>query len=238
VTKSGIATEGVSIVARGEFNPLSFSPQWFYDNDLVGRTELQAQDIEFLTPDGSSFTLGWLEVNDSPNVLQMVTVDVGEIERLRDAFIGALAINRESPVGALGINRYFHVTVDTRSYWHNVGHRLVPQSNWDGILNQPGMRAVTVWGTRNDGHTGRVQVQVEPSQVVPQSVFISHNDHFSLSDLSLDTDDESSWEGQGDLLPTTEKSRKAIAILAEEWQHSMQSANNAQERIIRLGIDA
>jgi hypothetical protein len=237
VNERGIALEATTIVIRGAFNPAIFSPSWFRDQNLVGASELEAQRIQIITRDVAIFSLDWLDCHITADSLQFATGQPEEFERLRDVALGTLRILSYTPISALGINRDFHTTLKTAAQWHAIGDALVPKNIWEDDLILPGMKSVTLWGRRPDGLTGHIQIQVEPSARLPLSVYISTNDHFSLTaDTSAVTSrDDAAWdlvEDEGETTPS--KVATAISILLERWDDVLVRAEKARARVIRL----
>jgi len=68
--------------------------------------------------------------------------------------------------------------------WHAFGHRLTPKEPWAGILQEPGMRSLTMEGLRPDSLKGYIRVRVEPSVRVHPGVFININDHYEVKDAA------------------------------------------------------
>lgn len=230
----GIALEQGAVFVRGAFTPAMFSPLWFRDLDLVGSIELRDQHIDVISQDLALFKLGWLQVNVSAEALQLSTDQPEELPRLRDVALGVLRTLDYVPVAALGINRTFHVAVDSKQAWHAVGDTLVPKAHWEDVLRSPGMRNVALWGVRPDGYSGRVQVQVEPSNAVPQAVYVSVNDHFNLTYVDDEISDRNDiWDTREETLQeSVEKNRLARDVIMDEWDASLSRAESYWHRAL------
>jgi len=230
----GIAIEAVTIVIRGAFAPAAFSPSWFRDQDLVGKTEFDDQQIEVISQEFAVFRMGWLRCQVGADGLQLSTEQPEEFERLRDAAIGILRIFLHTPISALGVNRNFHTTMQSIEEWHAIGDALAPKEIWDGVLKLPGMRSVVLWGTREDDYAGHVQVQVEPSVRLPLSVYVSTNDHFALTLENRKVDTRSAgWDLTEEVVEaTTAKTVMAIEILSAEWTAILNRAELARKNVI------
>lgn len=235
----GIALEGTTVVVRGLFNPAIFTPSWFRDQDLVGVPEIEDQQIEIITPDIAVFRMGWLHCHITADVMQLSTSQPEEFLRLRDAAIGVLRLLSHTPISALGINREFHTTMATIADWHAIGDAIVPKAKWEGTLKLPGMRSA-LWGIRPDDYGGQVQVIVEPSQRLPQSVYVGTDDHFTLKDSGQKPETRStSWDLTEEPVETSaEKIPMAIQVLLDEWFASNERAENARLTVIKLADGA
>jgi hypothetical protein len=229
-----VAEEGAGIVIRGQFNPAVFSPLWFLSNGLIGEAEFGSAELGLIAREVCDFRMGWLSCHVDLDGLQLTTANPEEFERLRDATVGVLRLLSHTPIATMGINRSLHLTVASQEQWHRVGHALAPKAAWESVLTSPGMRNVTMWGVRDDDWGGRPQVQVEPSLVVPQAVFVSTNDHFTLV-RSAGSTDTAGWDlSEPEVESTPAKIEVAIEILLNLWRSSISLADAAVAMIRRI----
>lgn len=231
-----VALDAASIVVRGIFNPVVFSPAWFADGELIGKTELENADVEVISQEIASFRMGWLRFTATRDTLQLGTEEVEELPRLRDAAIGVLKILTHHPISVLGINRDTHTLVDSPEALNRLGDTITPKGVWTDFLDTPGMRSVTMWGARSDTWKGRVNVRVEPSVAFPVAAFVSVNDHFELVKEEGDRTDRTDSYGSGDTLVDAQidKRQTAIDILLTEWDASLARASAAQAQLLAL----
>lgn len=236
-TIDGIAQEGLSVQARGQFQPLLLSPIWFQKQDLVGPSEISACNIELMTPELSVFELGWLRVQVSNEFIQFTTEFPEEFEPLRDVAIGTLRALGSIPLSRISVHRFYHATRSSRHKIDLIGDALAPKVFWSESVLNPATKDVTIWAGRDDSWTGRVQITVQPSNIVPQAVFILVNDQYSLdfgqpassrSEESWDLDDQASSS-------SVEKYAVALQILEEGWQQSLNRSDKIQNSILKLG---
>lgn len=233
-----LAAEGATINIRGAFTPLQFSPAWFRDLDLIGAQEFRDADIEGITPDISSMSLGWLHCTVSADNLVLSTTSVDDLPLLRDVGIGVLK-NLHTPLSALGINREYHVTMKEWSEIHRIGDTLAPKSLWEEIMPSPGTKDLTIWGGRTDDFGGRLHVTVQPSTRFKKSVYILVNDHYNLTKV----DDQPDMREEGsviveDVKVELSKHPVALEVLASKWDDSLDQAEDIRRRIIRVGIES
>jgi hypothetical protein len=230
--------DSVSIVVKGHLNPAIFSPAWMLGQGLIGQSEYEAAAVNIISRNAASFKMGWLECHVRPDTLQLSTDQAEEFERTRDVAVGVLRALSQTPVAALGINRDVHFVVTDRDRWHAIGDTLVPKNLWDPTLRLPGMRSLTMWGARPDLHAGRIHVTVEPSQRLPQAVYVGHNDHYALAKLEkIVTSREEPWDldPESTAEPSADKIDMVIEILSEDWAASLRRADEVVSLVARQG---
>jgi hypothetical protein len=235
-----LAKDVLGIVVRGHFNPAIFSPAWLFGQKLIGAEEYADSTVEVITRELASFRCGWALISVTQDTLQIQTEDAAEFERARDLGVGTLRTLPHTPVGALGINRDVHLSVASEAGWHAIGDALAPKEPWSGTLEIPGLKSLTIWGVRPDLYSGRVQVTVEPSNIVPQAVYIQYNDHYSLGRVDAaprSRDDLPVWDVnvQDALEPSAEKIETAIEILGEQFVGSRTRAEEVFSMVAKLG---
>ncbi len=237
------AVDAVEVVIKGAFNPAIFSPAWLLAEQVIGALEYEDLELNLISRDFAGFRTGWLRCDVTPEACQLSTQEPEEFERLRDAAVTVLRALPKTPIAALGLNRLVHVLVPDLDAWHAIGDRLAPKDIWKDLLEAPGMRTVTVWGVRTDGYTGRIQVQVEPSFRVPRAVFMSVNDHFTLSDATGDVTEtrsrDEAWQlgHESEVEVTSAKIAVALELLSNHWQASLSRSTLYIDRVLHQGID-
>jgi hypothetical protein len=117
--------------------------------------------------------------------------------------------------------------------WHAVGDALAPKQIWADTMNIPGMASLTLLGSREGTYEGYQQVTVQPSALVQQGIYISHNDHFTLTVLNkpVSTQEQLNAIFRRPAESTREKIPTAIEALSNEWNNSMIRASAVIERI-------
>jgi hypothetical protein len=239
VSTPQIAADSLSIVVSGIFRPLPLSPRSLFEHGLIGQADYDAREVELLVPNEViTFKVGAFQVHCQPDRLQVTTADEGEFERLRDLMAGILRSLADTKVSQLGINRNVHFFASDNESWNAIGDSLVNNDVWGDALPLPGMRAAVFWGSRTDKFAGRVQVQVEPSVLYPNAVYVAYNDHYELT--RVDSQPASREELQRNPLPLNpdplaEKRSVAVEVLANNWRESMQRFSDVLERIAQLG---
>lgn len=173
--------DGVSVVLLGSFNPKILQPAWFAAQGLIRGEEAESAEIQLVRPELVAFSLDWLR-------LQVLTdrfsaSSVKDARALRDLVVGVFRVLVHTPVTGIGINCDLHFLMPSEKAWHDVGDRLAPKGPWEGILNRPGMRNVTMQSVREDSYKGNINVMVQPSVQVKPGVFIGVNDHYDFGDL-------------------------------------------------------
>ena len=237
MSSPNVHVEGAQVVVLGHFNPAIFSPGWLVANGLIGRLEGNDARPQAIVPQLSIFEVGWLRCEVTPDRMSIATQDPQEFERVRDVAAGVLGVLPHVPVSAVGINRYFHVALPDQRAWHKVGDALAPKGPWESVLALPGMQDVTVRGVRPDNYAGAIQVIVQPSSSVRSGLFILHNDHYVLREVSeqpKSRDDPKfqqavTVDASADLIPMASK------ILNTCWSESMKRAGQVLEQLWDLG---
>ncbi len=216
---SQLELERISIVVLGNFNPAIFHPSWFEYHNLLGKEESKNAEIDVVHPSASNFTAEWVSINVIRERFQVITTKASYYEALRDLVVGVLELLEHTPLGSMGINRDMHYRMSSKEKWHLIGDKLAPKEFWNGLLESPGMRNLTLEGKRTDDFAGYIRVRVEPSNKIEHGVFISVNDHYEVKE-----DDENRFN-----------TLRFQNILREKWQRSLKKSLEISERLIRIG---
>lgn len=171
------------LVVRGALNPKIFHPLWFEKSKLLGAGEAEKADLKVVHESFSQFSLEWMTLQVTTDRLVVVTKDEGSEALLLDLLAGMFRLLRHTPITALGINRIVHYITDSVDKWHAIGHKLVPKDEiWNGLLQEPGTRSVTIQGKHPKDQPGSINVRVEPSLRFPNGIYIDVNDHYEVCD--------------------------------------------------------
>ncbi len=214
-----LVIQGVSIVLRGQFNPAMFHPAWFAAQNLIRQQEAEAAEIKIIHPDAAIFDVEWLQIRITRDRFQASSVQEAYYEALRDVVIGVFTVLNQTPLKGLGINRDFHYGLEAEKNWHAVGDRLAPKQDWDGILDSPGMKNLSMQGLRPDNYLGYVLVRVQPSEQANFGIYVEVNDHY---ELILDPEISTS-------------TNNAVTILADNWKDSMKRGLDIATKIVGFG---
>ncbi len=199
--------ESAGIVLVGAFNPQIFQPAWFAAEDLIREEEAQAAKIELVHPQVACFSLDWLHLQVTNEQFAATTTQNAFYEPLRDLVLGTFRVLRHTPIRMMGLNRDFHFRTLSEEDWHAFGHRLTPKELWAKVLKKPGMRSLTMEGTRPDSYKGYIRIRVEPSVRIHLGIFINVNDHYEVNDVT-------SARGCDEI----------VDILEREWESSLERA--------------
>ncbi len=193
-----------SIVFIGNFNPKIFQPAWFAAESLIGMQAAEGAKVEIIHPDITIFSLDWVRVEVLRERFQAETSQQPYDEAVRDLVLGTFMLLRHTPLKQIGINMSMHFRMDSLEKWHNAGHSFAPKALWEDILENPGMRSLTMEeSVRRDGRKGYIRVVVEPSQKIHPGIFVAINDHIEVKDSE-----------------TTVGSDEILNILKEIWVES------------------
>ena len=174
--------QGASVVLLGDFNPKIFQPAWFAAEGLIRKQEAEEANIEIVHPEVVSFTLEWLQLQVTREHFIVATIQEPYYEFVRDLVLGTFSLLRHTPLHKMGLNTDKHFRMGSEDAWHTLGHRLVPKDLWQGVLDSPGMRSLTIEGKRPDGLKGYIRVQVEPSVRIHPGVYFRVNDHYEVAE--------------------------------------------------------
>jgi len=205
--------------------------------EILSPADVSAAQYELLIPGQvASYEAGWLRCQLQANSLQISTTEPADFERLRDVAVALLRASADTPISQMGLNRAIHFEVDSFEKWHTVGDNLVNNDVWKDVLQLPGMRTLTIWAGRSDKYWGRIQVQIEPSNVYRSAVYVAFNDHFDLTRADTQpASREESLAGQrrDDTEATFEKIPIAVEILTNEWGSSFRRSTAVIDRVMQ-----
>jgi hypothetical protein len=185
---------GINVVSVGKFNPAIFQPAWFLSNGLIGAEqakgavrakELEDISLEGVHPEATAFRAGWLEVQVTRDRCVLGTSELSSRQALFDFVINTFTLLSHTPVGAFGVNVGAHFRLHDEAKWNSLGDRLAPKDLWQGILDRPGLRTLTMEEPREEKDNipaGWFRIEVGPSIRVPVGLFTATNEHFDLSD--------------------------------------------------------
>jgi hypothetical protein len=173
---------GLSIVARGSFNPAIFQPRWFSSNNLIRDEEADQATIEIIHTRAAIFSTEWFSLQVTDDRFSVETRDPTKVQPLRDLAIGTFKILEHTPIEAFGLNGHYHFRMKSESEWHAFGHHYAPKESWGTILDKPGMRSLTMEGKREDCIADHVRVKIEPSVQVHPGIYVHVNQHYRLEE--------------------------------------------------------
>ncbi|MFH0825577.1 MAG: hypothetical protein V2B18_22715 [Pseudomonadota bacterium] len=211
--------QGVNVVLRGNFNPPIFHPSWFALNGLLRDGETKEASIQIIHPSVAVFSAEWLEINVVQDRFEAATTQGSHFEALRDLVVGILTVLNHTPVRMMGINHTFVYDLQSEEMWHKAGHTLVPEKYWESLLDQPGMRSLTIEARRTDGLVGRILTRVEPSREHRFGLYCEINDHYEF--------DEGEKQPRG--------IDEATRVLMQKWTESMKLGEKIAMALSEVG---
>lgn len=217
--------QGILLILRGDFNPIIFSPAWFAAEGLIRKEEAEKAETQIIHQDVVNFNLDWLRIQVTRDTFVAETTQDAYEEVLRDLVVGTFRLLRHTPVKMMGINLQRHYRIEDETQWHNMGHLLTPKEQWDGILDNPGMRSVKMeQGKRSDGYKGKIMIEVQPSSKVIPGIFFLVNDHYTVENIqdSIGCDEminilDTNWQASIDV--SKERIEKLLERLYESASH-------------------
>jgi len=173
--------EGLNVVIVGSFNPAIFHPEWFLRQGLIGEQDAKEAENKVVSSEVTDVQLWGLKLLCISERLSLGTSNISQAARVQDLLLQMFTLLPHTPITACGINHHVHYHVDSTDYWHKIGHTLAPKDRvWNGLLDQPGMRSLTIKAQRRDAFPGEINITVEPSVKFPPGIFVRSNFHYPL----------------------------------------------------------
>ena len=180
--------QGASIVALGRFNPTIFQPIWFSTNGLIRKEEADEAEIQVIHKDISVISTKCFSLQVMTDRFTISTTDASMFYPLRDLVRSVFVILEHTPVKAFGFNHFIQVDMTSEENWHAFGNHYAPKQSWMQIVENPGMRSLTIEGKRQGAQEGRIQIKIEPSSKIPHGVSIHSNEHYDIPDEKILTE--------------------------------------------------
>lgn len=179
--------QAITIVLVGDFNPKIFQPFWFETQKIIRKSEAESAKVNIIHPDITDFNLDWLNIQVSREKFIANSVKEPYFTNLFDFVVSTFKYLEHTPIRMLGINRDMHFQLETKEEWHEFGHKITPKSIWNGIIDSPGLRSITMEGDVNrKGLNGYIRVTCEPSsRVNPNGILFKVNDHYQVKDEKI-----------------------------------------------------
>jgi hypothetical protein len=230
-----LAIDTASIVIKGSFRPSVVSPKELVTQGLIATSQVSDAAQKFSTDDISILETQRIRFLANRETIQITAQQADEFEVLRDLAVGVLRLFASESISVMGINRDAHFVAGDVNAWHAVGDALVPKEIWSDTLELAGMASLTIQAARSGQYQGYRQITVQPSGLVPQGVYVAHNDHYMLgiTDKAPSTREQFSALIRRAVPQDQENVSIAIAVLNSEWQQSMQRGSAVIERVAR-----
>jgi hypothetical protein len=215
-----LASDFMSIVVRGVFDPTALTPRWLHAGGLISEADYRDVEIELLIPDQIfRYKTSIFNFDFQRTYLQLSTDYEQEFEGLRDVAVGILSHAADITISVLGLNRNVNISVPDYERYHRIGDTLMPKTPWEDILQIPGMRGLLIGGIRPDNYAGRIDVRVEQSVSVRPGIFIGYNDHYELELTSAQPKSRAEFYSTIPEEPasTVDKVPIAVDVLLNQW---------------------
>lgn len=227
-----------SIVLLGQFNPSILHPAWLARYSLIRDEEATNAKNLVVTDQVTSFEVDWLNLAVTTDRFNVYTDQPAYSVALRDLVLGTFSLLEHTHFWALGMNRHLHYRVESEAQWHQYGHFLVPKEPWAGLIDDPGMRAVTIWGTRADAPTARIQYGVEPSMRIRPGLYFSLNEHYDKRPKNQTVAGETPDEKPPTVPSDPQSRRELLEILGKGWGSAQTYARAVASALLDRGRDA
>lgn len=213
--------QGLSIVVIGDFNPAIMQPRWFSDNELIRAKEAEKADVEIVHKKVTSFKTESFGLQVTEDQFTVRTQDPTMFLPLRDLTFGTFSILEHTPIRAFGINRDQHVQLGSEEEWHAFGHFFAPKAAWQEILQEPGLKALSIEGRRAGAPDAVISFRIQPSKRVSHGIFIHMNEHYQIDE---------NLNGPDAMALFLEKLRTAWEGIEEYWQSAGTVLLNAHRK--------
>lgn len=172
-------SQGVSIVALGDFNPRIFQPYWFATNNLIREEEASTAEVKVLHHDVTIFDAEWFSLQVEGGRYALSTTDPSKFRLARDLVQGTFRILEHTPIRAFGFNRDQHFALDEKS-WASLSRYLAPDAPWNSVMSSPKLASMVVHGRREDSDSSHVQVKTGPSAKTQPGICVDVNEHYDF----------------------------------------------------------
>lgn len=215
--------QGSSIVILGTFNPAIFHPQWFATQELVPQSEADAAvkpesgEPFVQTRDIAVCQLGMMQVAVEQPKLSISTPEQHAFPLLRDLALGILANLEHTPLTALGFNFDCVYQCDSKTNWHAFGDQIAPKTHWEKMFTEPKLLGIRMQAKPEKVQADYLQIRVAGNTDVEWGVFVSVNQHYTLTDAKFPSAAQRHIEAlrilTDDYLPFIAEAQRAVARL-------------------------
>ena len=209
----------MSIVALGSFNPAIFHPVWFARQKLIRDAEADASQVKIVSPEITVVESEWFALQVTTERFSLETRDPRKFLPLKDLVTATFSTLEHTPISAFGFNSFQAFQLTSTEAWHHFGHHFAPKTSWTGILVDPGLRLLTIQGTRVGSSADRIQVSVQPA--ANNGVVISINEHYDIKPL-----------GDQDELPSP---IAFVSALESSWKSFLEYSHTVGDQLMNEG---
>jgi hypothetical protein len=209
--------QSLNIVVIGAFNPPIFQPAWLAAEGLIRPGDGEAAEVEIVHPEVTVFETEWMRCQVTRERFSMATQRESHYEPLRDLVASVFRLLRHTPTRVCGINHTEQLRFDNRDEFDALGWSLVPATNWEGVLDRPGVARLDEVGQRDDDRAGYVRAQLEQPLDGTLEMTAQVNDHIEFSPT-----------------PTQESTAELSELLLNDWGRISARATAIHQRIKEL----
>lgn len=174
---------GNSIVLLGDFDLSNATLGRLVDAGHISDKEVGELKSLTVLEELIAFELPWISVSLEVGRLHVATNRKKPLpEPIRDFIVGVLAEMPSSRIRAAGINTNIHFEVGSK---HDVVFSSLlnqAQHDWISGLKNPKARSMTMRADRDDALEGYLELRIEQSNRMGQSVYLLFNDHVQFQE--------------------------------------------------------
>lgn len=178
-----------SIVLVGAFAPAMFTPDWFFQNKLIGDVDLEEMRQQENSLNASS--IAQLECKSfslqiTANRFQIISKDVLR-PTINDIAKGVISLLGRVVITSAGINFMAHYSMPSEDEYHAVGDTLVPKDIWKELFPKDdwsvGLTDLAVkirFAPRSapDDNGSGITIRVQPSgKLDVNGILLTYNNH-------------------------------------------------------------
>ena len=228
--------DSLTIVLRGDFNPMIFSQHWFLHHKLIEMEECDAAKVKIIHQQVADIEFSWFNFTIQDDTFAIATQEKPFI-RLCDLVASIFGtFLTHTPIRAIGLNRGVHYNSERIAARIALGRKLAPLYPWGkwgdevanaALENTGGLQSLTMRQPLNDDRRrGFVQVKIEPSIRIPNNtgIFVEINDHYevSKSEEAIGSAEKMTETLQKNFDKSMEKSEQIIDWLMQETKRGLQ----------------
>jgi hypothetical protein len=185
--------------------------------DLIRADEADAAKVDVISPQITSFSLEWAQIQVFPERFAAEATDGAHAVHVQNLVAGTFARLEHTPFSQMGLTWRAHFQMPSEEAWHALGDLLAPKAVWRKILTNtirdgtPGMRTLVIEGRRKRKSEAEwTRVKVEPSIRMPHGAYIEIHEEYGKAKA---TDQHS-----------IEDAQRLLGILRSTWSDFISDA--------------
>jgi hypothetical protein len=213
-----IEIETITVACTGVFNPSIITPKWLWELGLISELDNNKTIVDIVSYKIVQFKLPWCSVTITRDKFEICSFLSPYFELARDLFVGIFTALSHDPITNLKLSIKGHYKMLDKCNQQIILNNFSSVQPWVGILKNPELLNLQVYGSRSDGRAGVTYLSIGPSELITDSISIQLMDVLSFVE---DTENKSI----GNL--------RAIKALEEIWEPSMRERDKVVTKIFK-----